>query len=145
MLTRIATLTACLLITACAPTRSITLTVTDDAGTPIHGARISIVPLATSDIPLPVTLETIGESIAKTDTFAITDERGIIKVTVLSKRPQAIAVKPPAFDEELVPLGGGSSWVTTPMRSMRWSERIPNQHTTPLLWNVYTTQGISVA
>ena len=108
---RLLLLGAALLATACAPTHTVTLHVTDDSGRPVHGASIIAIPIATSDIPLPVTFEVISEMLSKDAerTLGVTDQKGDARLTLL-EHPTAIRLSPPLFD----PLAdSGVAWLYT--------------------------------
>lgn len=104
-------LAAAVLVPACASTHTVSLRVTDESGRPVRGAAIIAIPIATSDVPLPLTSQVLSELLAKdaTKTSGVTDARGDARLT-LFEHPTAIRVSPPAFD----PLAdSGVAWLYT--------------------------------
>lgn len=95
----------------CAQTRSVALRVTDEAGEPVSGASVFAVALGTSDIPLPLTFETLSELLSERSVRAsgVTDGRGRVRLTLLD-RPAALRLRPSPFD----PVGEGAGpWLYT--------------------------------
>jgi hypothetical protein len=89
------------LASCAAPTRSVTLRVTDVDGTPIPRAHIRVIAIGTSDVPLPITSETLGELLAteQRSEQAVTNPEGEATVTVLAERRYLVEIDTP-------PLGG---------------------------------------
>ncbi len=96
----IATTTVLLLATASlaacgAKTSLVTLRVTDDAGAPLRAARVRAAPLETNGLPLPVSLKTLGQAMAKTSLNATTDADGEVHLKLLESCTHYVQVVPP--------------------------------------------------
>ncbi|MEO1129550.1 MAG: hypothetical protein AAFX05_07565, partial [Planctomycetota bacterium] len=82
--------------------------ITDADGAPIPRAHIRVIALGTSDVPLPLTSDALGELMAadQRSEQAVTNRKGEATMTVLSERRYLVEIDTP-------PLGG--EWT-----SARW-------------------------
>ena len=64
------------------------------APVPVKGAYVQVVPVAMSPVPLPASIETLGEA-GTVGTSGFTDERGVFRFKIGGDRPHEIAVSSP--------------------------------------------------
>jgi hypothetical protein len=108
-----------LMVGACgAKTTTLGVRVVDDAGQPVKCARVRAVPIGTSDVPLPVSRQTLGEAFAKTQRGGSTNAAGEVTLTVLAERVHHVqVVPPPPLDARSTPGAEGATvffWVFIP-------------------------------
>ncbi|MBL0928307.1 MAG: hypothetical protein IBJ11_11770 [Phycisphaerales bacterium] len=87
---------AALVLPACGPARtSVTLRL-DDGAAPVARAQVRAVALGLSPVPLPVSLESLSQSAAQTGVVALSDDRGLVTLSLYAGRSHLIEVLPPA-------------------------------------------------
>lgn len=134
--------TLALLGAGCSGTRPVTLLVTDQAGDPVAGATVGAVPINTSDIPLPLTSDTLAEILSgeRQRRFGVTDADGLVRL-LLMDRPHAVSIGAPALGDPWWPQGqddappAPDSWLFTLLPGT--GEIVPpSDHVAPIPLNV---------
>lgn len=81
-------------------------------GEPVEGAHVRALPLDTSVVPLPVSLENLKAALLALGDSGITDARGVVGLEVDAARTTLIEVNAPAFSGEVD--AGPWEWVVGP-------------------------------
>lgn len=90
------------------PTRGVTLQVSA-AGKPLAGAQVRAIAIDAGLVPVPLNPENFEEYTTAYPALAVTDERGIVRITLHKNSPHAVEVIAPALGE----LGGRGPWMWT--------------------------------
>lgn len=87
------------LLVGCSSGPTVRLRVENAEGGPVSGALVHAAPIAMSEVPLPVSLETLSEA-GVAGASGVTDERGEIVLRLNIDRPHDLAVTPPFTEND---------------------------------------------